>query len=147
MPTKNPRLTITLSPTLAAQLRKLSELTGNSQAGFISELLQGSSPVFDRLIVVLAAAKDAKNSMSGQIASDLRQAQQTLESQLGLALGDVFDISQPVLNDFETVRRRAPKASRVGAPLAGDTSAALAKSTPLSNRGVRSTTNTHRTAS
>lgn len=147
MPTKNPRLTITLSPTLAAQLRKLSQLTGNSQAGFISELLQGSSVVFDRLIVVLTAAKDARHSMSGQLASDLRQAQETLEGQLGLPVDDLFDFAQPVLSDFETVRRRAPKTIRGGAPLAGDSSVVLAKVTPLSNRGVRSTTKTHRTAS
>ena len=54
------RLTITLQPTLAAQLRKLSQLTGNSQSALIGELLEGSGPVFDRMIQVMEAAKTAK---------------------------------------------------------------------------------------
>ena len=56
MATKNPRLTITLQPSLAAQLRRLSELTGNSQSSLIAELLEGSGPVFDRMIKVMEAA-------------------------------------------------------------------------------------------
>ena len=59
MPTPNPRLTITLEPSTAAQLRRMSELTGNSQSSMISELLSQSAPVFDRLITVLEAAEVA----------------------------------------------------------------------------------------
>ena len=61
MATKNPRLTITLTPSLAAQLRRLSELTGNSQSSLIAELLDGSGPVFDKMIQVLEAAAIAKD--------------------------------------------------------------------------------------
>ena len=56
MTTKNPRLTITLEPALAAQIKRMSELTGNSQSAIISELLDGSAPVFERVIKVLEAA-------------------------------------------------------------------------------------------
>ena len=84
MPAKNPRLTITLQPTLAAQLRKLSELTGNSQSGLIGELLEGSGPVFDRLIQVLEAAKTAKASMKGKITEDMQAAQAKVEGALGM---------------------------------------------------------------
>ena len=59
MPAKNPRLTITLQPVLAAQLRRLSELTGNSQSALIAELLEGSEPIFTRMIQVLEAAEQA----------------------------------------------------------------------------------------
>ena len=56
MTTQNPRLTITLQPTIAAQLKELSRLTGNSQSSLIAELLDGSSAVFARVIQVLTAA-------------------------------------------------------------------------------------------
>ena len=124
MPAKNPRLTITLQPTLAAQLRKLSELTGNSQSSLIGELLEGSGPVFDRMIQVMEAAKTAKEAMRGRIAGDIEQAQARLEEGLGMALDG------SLLDEAEAVTRRGVgkrSAARPGA----------AAPTPISNRGVR----------
>ena len=83
MPAKNPRLTITLQPSLAAQLRKLSELTGNSQSALIGDLLEGTGPVFDRMIQVLEAAKSAKESIRGKLADDMEHAQAKMEGALG----------------------------------------------------------------
>lgn len=135
MPTKNPRLSITLEPSLAAQLRRLSELTGNSQSALISELLDGSASVFDRMIQVLEAANDVKASIKGNISGDLHVAQERMERQLGLSL-DTFDAAtKPLLEEAEKVRRRARRAV-----LARDVrpAAVSASSTPMSNRGVRS---------
>ena len=85
MPAKTHASPSRCSP-LAAQLRKLSELTGNSQSSLIGELLEGSGPVFDRMIQVMEAAKTAKESMRGRIAGDIEQAQARLEEGLGMAL-------------------------------------------------------------
>jgi hypothetical protein len=132
MPTKNPRLTITLEPSLAAQLRRLSQLTGNSQAALISQLLAGSGAVFDRLITVLEAAEDARWSMVGSVSEDLHQAQQRIEQQLGLVLdGREEDVARPILEEAEKVHRRRTRARPTSAGPA-------AVATPLSNRGVRS---------
>ena len=60
MATSNPRLTITLEPSTAAQLRRMSELTGNSQSQMVSEILAQSSEVFERMIRVLEAAEVAR---------------------------------------------------------------------------------------
>lgn len=125
MPTLNPRLTITLKPQLAAQLRRLSELTGNSQSALIAEMLEGSSVAFDKFIRVLEAARDAKESMRGHIPAELELAHQRIEQQLGLDLGGSGDVSRPVLDVAENINRRS-------APVA---------STPISNRGVRSDEN------
>ena len=87
MTTQNPRLTITLQPSLAAQLRRLSQLTGNSQSSLISELLDGSAPVFDRLIRVLTAAEGAKASLRGHLAMDMAEAQaEEVEAEVELAV-------------------------------------------------------------
>lgn len=142
MPTNNPRLTITLQPTLAAQLRRLSELTGNSQSALISELLEGSTPVFDRMIALLEAAHAAKESMRGQVMEGLDVAQAKLEKQLGLALDTMDAATGPLLEQMEAIQRRAKRAQGGPAPRGVPAAAkrgARGGSTPLSNRGVRST--------
>ena len=144
MTTQNPRLTITLQPSLAAQLRKLSQLTGNSQSSLISELLDGSAPVFDRMILVLTAAEAAKASLRGSLSTDMAQAQHRIERQLGLVLEDFDATTQPLLDEFEAIKRRGRKRSIAGAPATVRTVPA-AEPTPLSNRGVRSLTNTTKT--
>ena len=133
MPTKNPRLTITLQPSLAAQLRRLSELTGNSQSAVISELLQGSGPVFDRLIAVLEAAKTAKASMRGKLVEDMERAQAQVEGALGMALDGFDQFTGSLLDEAEAVTRRA----RRGPATRGATGRGAAQPTPISNRGVR----------
>lgn len=138
MPAKNPRLTITLQPPLAAQLRRLSELTGNSQSSIISDLLEGTGSVFDRMIQILEAAKKAKDSIRGKLAGDLEQAQSKMEDGLGLAMEG---LTQFLDSDAE----KAKVASRGGRVGGGGTSTAarpargaiVAESTPISNRGVR----------
>ena len=145
MPTQNPRLTITLEPTLSAQLRRLSELTGNSQSKLIAELLAGSTPTFDRLIRILEAAEAAKESVKGATAGDLREAHERLEGQLGLMLETLDDATAPLLEEAERIKRRGRKgspggqarAARQAAPAAGRSGV----STPISNRGVRSVDN------
>ena len=67
MTTANPRLTITLEPSIAAQLRRMSELTGNSQSQMVSEILTQSSEVFERMIRVLEAAEVAKQAAREEV--------------------------------------------------------------------------------
>ena len=137
MPAKNPRLTITLQPSLAAQLRKLSKLTGNSQSALIADLLEGTGPVFDRMIQVLEAAKTAKESMRGKLADDMEHAQSKMEGALGLVLEGFDEITGSLLDEAEAVTRRARRkgaASGARAPAGGLGAAAP---TPISNRGVR----------
>lgn len=137
MPAKNPRLTITLKPELSAQLRKLSALTGNSQSSLIADLLEGSGPVFDRLIQVLTAAEEAKQSMRGKLTTDMGEAQSQLEGQLGLVLETFEGATGSLLAEMESIKRRARRGR--GAGTAG---APSKRSTPPSNRGVRSTDQT-----
>lgn len=135
MPTNNPRLTITLEPSTAAQLRRMSALTGNSQSQMVSEILTQSSEVFERMICVLEAAEVAKQAAREETASRLDRAQAKVEKQLGLMLGTMDDMSRPLLEHAEKIRRRKARATTAHgssrrAPATG--------ATPPSNRGVRS---------
>ena len=118
-------------------MRKLSELTGNSQSSLIGELLEGSGPVFDRMIQVLGAAKVAKESIRGKLADDMEQAQTKMEGALGMALEGFDQFTGSLLDEAEAVTRRARRqgaASGARAPAGGLGAAAP---TPISNRGVR----------
>lgn len=138
MPAKNPRLTITLQPSLAAQLRKLSELTGNSQSALIGDLLEGTGPVFDRMIQVLEAAKTAKESMRGKLADDMEQAQSKMEGALGVVLEGFDQFTGSLLDEAEVVTRRARRKGAASGARAPSGGLGAAAPTPLSNRGVRS---------
>ena len=143
MPAKNPRLCITIEPKLAAQLRRLSELTGNSQSALIGELLEGSSTVFTRVIKVLEAANEARVSVRGRITDELELAQGKLERQLGLAL-DIVEFTD-LVDQAENVRRRAGPRPDGPEVTRGRAGSAKPEGTPLSNRGVRSNGKTDRT--
>lgn len=138
MPTKYPRLTVTMRPGLYAMLQRLSELTGNSMSSLIFELLDGAEPVLTRVIRLLETAELARDELRGRIAKDMESAQERIEHQLGLTLNhlgeqDVGDL----FHEVDGPRRRRRKGD-------GGTSASrpAPAPTPLSNRGVRSLTNT-----
>ena len=142
MPTENPRITITLTPSTHSLLRELSSLTGNSMSSTVGELLSGNEPVFERIVTVLRAAKEVQREGKQSMLDALNDAQLRIEKQLGLALGAMEDGAKPVLQKAEEIRRRG----RRGNPLAGVVSARHDVATPPSNRGVRSTANPQKTA-
>ena len=126
---QNPRLTITLQPTRRSASQALRVDRQQSKLP-IGELLEGSGPVFDRMIQVMEAAKTAKESMRGRIAGDIEQAQARLEEGLGMALEGFDQWTGSLLDEAEAVTRRGVgkrSAARPGA----------AAPTPISNRGVR----------
>lgn len=153
MPTSNPRITITLEPATAAQLRRISELTGNSQSALVSEILSQSSDVFARLVTVLEAAEAARTAAREDVAAKLDRAQATVEQQLGLMLDLAEDKTGSLLAEVERVRRRSRRrpqgqplgdredgagSAEKGASRRGERASAREALTPLSNRGVRS---------
>lgn len=133
MTTIRPRITVNLEPVTALQLKRISELTGNSQSSMISEVLEQAAPVFERLIVVLEAAEKAKAQVKEQSIERLSDAQARIEAQLGLVLDDFDRATAPLLAEVEKVKRRR----RTGAQAGARTAAAATPPTPISNRGVR----------
>lgn len=142
MSTSKPRITITLKPFTALQLKKISDLTGSSQSSMVSDVLEQAEPMFDRLIKVLEAAELAKQSavaarQSVRIKSleDLDEAQRRIEAQMGLVLEEFDGATAPLLEELEKVSRRGRR--QVGEMRSRTPASAL--STPMSNRGVRLT--------
>ena len=127
----NPRLTITLQPTRRSASQALRVDRQQSKL-LIGELLEGSGPVFDRMIQVMEAAKTAKESMRGRIAGDIEQAQARLEEGLGMALEGFDQWTGSPLDEAEAVTRRGWASGAPHAP-------AAAAPTPISNRGSGTT--------
>lgn len=138
MPATNPRITITLQPAVHAVLRRLSELTGNSQSALVGDLLAESLPTFERMAQVLAAAEALRTQgmkVPEEVAKGLDHAQARIEQQLGLALDDLDTSFRPLVAEAESIVRRAGRAASRRPPATG----AAPVVTPPSNRGVRST--------
>lgn len=134
MPTQNPRISITLTPALAAVLRQMSELTGNSQSAIVGELLNEAQPIFERMVRVLQAAKDVKAKVRDDMLASMEQIQTRLEQQLGLGLEAIDTTAAPLLERAEEIRRRRGRAGMARSGAAPGPAAAV--STPMSNRGV-----------
>lgn len=132
MPAANPRLSITLSPSIAALLREMSALTGNSQSALVAELLEEAEPVFSRMVRILRAAEQAKRAVKEELVAGMDAAQERLEGQLGLALSEMDAFEGRLLGTAERVSRRRGR----GAASSGD--AGAQRRPPISNRGVRS---------
>lgn len=112
----------------------------------VSEVLGQATPVFDRLIKILEAADAAKQSAEAaqqsvviQSVGHLELAQRRVERQLGLVLDDFDEASAPLLAELEEVKRRSRKTARGGRASGARGAGSDGASTPLSNRGVRST--------
>lgn len=109
MPATNPRLTVTLKPSVQSVLQRLSSLTGDSQSSLVGGLLEQSLPVLERMVQVFEAADATKLVLAAHMADSLDRAHTKLEDQLGLAL-DTFDSGiRPILDAAEKVERRTSK--------------------------------------
>lgn len=144
MPAVNPRITITLKPEVHEVLKRLSSLTGNSQSSMVSDILTESLPVFENMVQVLVAAEKVRSEAlksQQQIARGLKLAHGRIERQLGLSLADLEESLQPILEAAAEVDRRAELdgASGTRCGTVAPDEAARRRSTPISNRGVRST--------
>lgn len=114
MATLNPRLSVTLKPSTAALLQRMSELTEQSRSSIVSEILESSEPIFERMVEVLQAANLVKNDLKEGTKKRLEKAESQLHEQLGVTM-DIFDDSfRPILDAAEVVRRRGRRADRNG---------------------------------
>jgi hypothetical protein len=130
MPTTKRRISLTLSDNLAWQLHRLSELTGNSQSGIITSMLEGSDRFLWRLITTLEAAEEARARIPGHVTNLMAEAQGLIEAKFGLV--ESLDRVQE-----GTDNQRSLKAAKRGPAPGGDGRPSATQPT-LSNRGGRS---------
>lgn len=86
MPTKKPRIAVTLDPNIYETVKRLGELQGVSGGRVIAELLETIHPPLMRTVALLEAARDAPR----QVTEGLRGTIEQLERELvGVAGGSI----------------------------------------------------------
>lgn len=129
MPTKKPRVTITLEPRVYKALKAFSDGTGQPMAQFVNEVLNQSLPVLEKLALITQRAKQAKPNALHQIVTGLGRLESQALHSLGAVTGalDMFATTSPAPESADA----APPASRIRGRSGQKTTA----SPPIPNRG------------
>ena len=128
MATTKPRITVTLTHRQYDVLRVISECGGQPMSAFISELLEQSLPVLERMGESFRKIKAAQDEQKKRIVEELDQAQAEVEPVLELVLGQ-FDL-------FMTRVEAAAGAGGEGMRKRPPAPVSAAARTPVTNRGV-----------
>jgi hypothetical protein len=91
MPTANPRIQVTLKPSQHELIRRLAKLQGRSMSKVISELFDEIEPVYERVAVVLQAAKHAQSSANEGMRQAFEKAEGEMAPHVAAAMGQ-FDL-------------------------------------------------------
>ena len=122
---KNPRLSVVLSPSLAATLAALSEATGDSASSLVRGLLEQSEPALVRMLQLVRAARDAQWQIGAGVGQSLQRVAEDLEEAVAVADVRAQRAVRDLVQSAESVRGR-----RRGAG-GGAARASAAASTPV----------------
>lgn len=141
MPTANPRVNVTLSPSLDSLVSRLSRLSRVSKSNVLRELLETAAPALSRAVAVMEAAERAKPEVLSGLARSLERSQAVAEVAMEHALfsigaaGDLVEQAEAVVGKRPARAGRAGARAHTGGPAE---TAARADNPPASNRGVKS---------
>lgn len=126
MPTKKPRITITLTERQHEVLQSISSSSGQPMAGIVTEVLEEIMPIFEKMAVTFQHLKNAKNLEKAKFTQALDDAHSAFEP-LVAETADQFDLF------LGKIERAAGPAARGARAVPGRPKA---KPDPLTNRGV-----------
>lgn len=130
MATTKPRITVTLTQRQHDVLTAISSNSGQSMSAFVSEMLEQSLPVLERMAESFRKIKAAQDEQKRRIVDELDQAQTAMEPILGQVLGQ-FDLFMTRMEDVAGASIGGAAGTGSGSPAPG--------STPVTNRGVTPT--------
>jgi hypothetical protein len=138
MPTSNPRIIVTVSPSLDALVDRLARLQRVSKSQVLRELLEAAEPALQRAAALMDAASTATSEVLSKLAADLDRAQSDAEAVRDVQLARADAMTADLVAEAEAIRGRRPvSAQRAPAGVSG--SPRSPKNPPVSNRGVKST--------
>ena len=145
MPTANPRINVTLSPSLYNMVEELAKHQRVSRSMVLRELLEASEPALAQVVAMLKAADEMNDAARQRLKQDLGQTIEAIESKVGSAMELAAGVTADLVAQAESIRGRRPGVgkrsaarSRTAAP-ASSSSTHGGKRPPSSNRGVKST--------
>lgn len=134
MPTVNPRINVTLSPTLDGLVTRLAAFQRCSKSSVLRELLESAEPTLARVVVLMEAASKASSSVHVDLARSLQRSQDAAEDVLAGALMRIDRAQTDLVIQAQAVQGRRP--GRAGSRHVQGGGAV--SNPPSSNRGVKS---------
>ena len=80
MPTINPRINVTLSPSLYGMVGELAKYQRVSRAMVLRELLEASEPALAQVVAMMRAAEDMTEAAKSRLFADMDSALVKLEA-------------------------------------------------------------------
>lgn len=136
MPTKNPRLSVVLSPSLAATLAALSEETGESASSLVRNILDQTAPALSRMLELVRAAKAAQGQIGAGMAGAMERVVDDLSDALAVAESRFDRVTSDLVDQAEQVKGRR-RAAEPGVARRGGRAAPSSTPRPVT-RGVGS---------
>jgi hypothetical protein len=106
MPSKNPRLSVVLSPAVAATLAAISKETGDSASSLVRGLLDQTAPALERMLELVRAAKAAKGQIGEGVRGSMDRVVNDLQDALALANDRTGRVVADLVSQAETVKAR-----------------------------------------
>lgn len=147
MPTINPRINVTLSPSLYGMVGELAKYQRVSRSMVLRELLEASEPALAQVVAMMRAAEDMSEAARRRLLQDMDSTITTMEIKKDQALAMAAGVTADLVAQAEAIKGRRPARQlarkRSAGGLAGGTSAVGDQSPapirpPSSNRGVKS---------
>jgi len=114
MPSKNPRLSVVLPPSVAATLAAISVETGESSSSLVRGILEQTAPALERMLHLVRAAKSAKGQIGAGVAGSMVRVVDDLQDAMAVAMSRADRVTADLVDQAESVRgRRRP--ARTGA--------------------------------
>ena len=142
MPTQNPRVNVTLSPSLDLLVSRLAVLERVSKSMVLRELLEAAQPALQAAVALMDAAQGAGVDARNRIANDMQKTIDAAAEVQHLALQVAANNTRDIVAEAEAIRGRRPsRLARVSGSSGTVPVAAKRQKTaqrpPLSNRGVK----------
>jgi hypothetical protein len=136
MPTVNPRVNVTLSPSLDHLVTQLAGLERCSKSQVLRELLEAAEPGLQRAVTMMHAATNAMLGSKENLQRQLLAAAEKSEGAMKDALRAVESAQLDLVEQAQAVGGRRP-ARRAAEPRPAPASV-VGENPPISNRGVKS---------
>ena len=139
MPTTNPRVNVTLSPSLDSLVTRLSVIERVSKSMVLRELLEAAEPALLSAVALMEAAKEASGEARKRIARDMQATVDAAKGVNYLAQSVAANSTRDIVAEAEAIRgRRPPRSTREAGAPGRHSGARTKKDPPISNRGVKS---------
>lgn len=138
MPTLNPRVQVTLSPSLDTLVRRLAVHQRASKSQVLRELLEAAEPALQRAVALMDASSKAAAEVKAGLARRLSSTQDDAEDAAAVLLSRMDRLSSDLVAQAEAVRPRRPARAAQAAGQAASGAPGRGGNPPASNRGVKS---------